>query len=120
MLCTNLPGSHLCCIVASCTGQCDMLIASISHLCCIFSSSFSVALQYKFYANFTCVVFQVKELQKATRIIQALCSEAKGQKRMPVACKVPAVKRSMEKFVFCVKALLHGASHGNSFWMGKF
>jgi Fanconi anemia group D2 protein len=39
---------------------------------------------------------------------------------MPVACKVPAVKRSMEKFVFCVKALLHGASHGNSFWMGKF
>jgi Fanconi anemia group D2 protein len=62
----------------------------------------------------------VKELQKATRIIQALCSEAKGQKRMPVACKVPAVKRSMEKFVFCVKALLHGASHGNSFWMGKF
>lgn len=77
MLCTNLPGSHLCCIVASCTGQCDMLIASISHLCCIFSSSFSVALQYKFYANFTCVVFQVKELQKATRVIQALCSEAK-------------------------------------------
>jgi hypothetical protein len=47
------------------------------------------------------------------------CME-QGQKRMPVACKVPAVKRSMEKFVFCVKALLHGASHGNSFWMGKF
>ena len=42
-----------------------------------------------------------------------------GQKRMPVACKVPAVKRSMERFVFCVKALLHGASHGNSFWMGN-
>lgn len=36
-----------------------------------------------------------------------------------MATKVPAVKRSMEKFIFCVKALLHGASNGSAFWMGK-
>ena len=36
-----------------------------------------------------------------------------------MATKVPAVKRSMEKFIFCVKALLHGASNGSAFWMGN-
>ncbi|KAL2650478.1 hypothetical protein R1flu_018606 [Riccia fluitans] len=61
----------------------------------------------------------VRDLQKATRIIQTLCSDAKGQKRMPVTCKVPLVKRSMERYVFCIKALLHGTSHGDSFWMGN-
>lgn len=39
---------------------------------------------------------------------------------MPVTCKVPQVKRSMERYVFCVKALLHGTSHGSSFWMGIY
>ncbi|KAH7286612.1 hypothetical protein KP509_32G015100 [Ceratopteris richardii] len=61
----------------------------------------------------------VKELQKATRTIQTLCSEAKGSKKMPVTSKVPAVKRSLERYVFCIKALLHSTSQGNSFWMGN-
>ncbi|KAL3701169.1 hypothetical protein R1sor_019191 [Riccia sorocarpa] len=69
--------------------------------------------------NLTKTHEKVRDLQKATRIIQTLCSDAKGQKRMPVTCKVPLVKRSMERFVFCIKALLHGTSHGDSFWMGN-
>ncbi|BFI25358.1 fanconi anemia group D2 protein [Marchantia polymorpha subsp. ruderalis] len=63
--------------------------------------------------------YLVRDLQRATRIIQTLCSDAKGQKRMPVTCRVPLVKRSMERYLFCVKALLHGTSHGDSFWMGN-
>ncbi|MCO5587965.1 hypothetical protein L7F22_041918 [Adiantum nelumboides] len=61
----------------------------------------------------------VKELQKATRTIQTLCSEAKGSKKLPVTSKIPAVKRSLERYVFCIKALLHSVSQGNSFWMGN-
>lgn len=75
--------------------------------------------QAKFEAHKDIIVSSVKELQKATRIVQTICAEAKGHKRMPVATKVPAVKRSMEKFIFCVKALLHGASNGSAFWMGN-
>ncbi|KAI5068077.1 hypothetical protein GOP47_0016422 [Adiantum capillus-veneris] len=61
----------------------------------------------------------IKELQKATRTIQTLCSEAKGSKKLPVTSKIPAVKRSLERYVFCIKALLHSVSQGNSFWMGN-
>ncbi|GMY31923.1 Fanconi anemia group D2 protein homolog isoform X1 [Fagus crenata] len=61
----------------------------------------------------------VRELQKATRTIQALCSEAKGLKQTVITSKIPATKRSMERFLFCVKALLHTTSSGCSFWMGN-
>ncbi|KAJ7549079.1 hypothetical protein O6H91_07G039400 [Diphasiastrum complanatum] len=76
-------------------------------------------LQSHYVTHKEVVISLVKELQKATRIIQTICAEAKGQKKMPVTCKVPAVKRSMERYVFCIKALLHGASNGTSFWMGN-
>ncbi|THU74124.1 hypothetical protein C4D60_Mb04t30040 [Musa balbisiana] len=62
---------------------------------------------------------QVKELQKATRTIQTLCSEAKGLKRTMVTSKVPATKRSMERFLFHVKALLHSTPSDSTFWMGN-
>lgn len=75
--------------------------------------------QAKFEAHKDIIITLVKELQKATRTVQTICADAKGQKRMPVATKVLAVKRSMEKFIFCVKALLHGASNGSAFWMGN-
>ncbi|CAA7406874.1 unnamed protein product [Spirodela intermedia] len=66
------------------------------------------------------VIQMVKELQKATRTIQILCSEAKrGAKRTMVTCRVPAAKRSMERFLFRVKAMLHNTSNGCSFWMGN-
>ncbi|KAM0951992.1 putative fanconi anemia protein FANCD2 [Dioscorea sansibarensis] len=65
------------------------------------------------------IIQTVKELQKATRIIQTLCSEAKGSKRTMITSKIPATKRSMERFVFQVKALLHNTSNGSTFWMGN-
>ncbi|KAL5977478.1 hypothetical protein ACLOJK_021825 [Asimina triloba] len=61
----------------------------------------------------------VKELQKATRTIQIVCSEAKGLKRTMITSKIPATKRSMERFLFHVKALLHNTSNGETFWMGN-
>ncbi|XP_021907461.1 Fanconi anemia group D2 protein isoform X2 [Carica papaya] len=61
----------------------------------------------------------VKELQKATRTMQTLCSEAKGSKQTVITSKVPATKRSLERFLFRVKALLHTTSSGCSFWMGN-
>lgn len=65
------------------------------------------------------IIHLMKELQKATRTIQTLCSEAKGLKQTIITSKIPATKRSMERFLFCVKALLHTTSSGCSFWMGN-
>ncbi|KAF9620306.1 hypothetical protein IFM89_011041 [Coptis chinensis] len=65
------------------------------------------------------VRLELKELQKATRTIQTLCSEAKGSKRTMITTKIPAAKRSMERFLFRVKALLHNTSNGCTFWMGN-
>eukprot|EP01018_Ginkgo_biloba_P031026 Gb_40796 [translate_table: standard] len=89
-------------------------------------------LQARYGAHKDSIITLVKELQKVTRTIQTLCSEAKskrkrvgcvhfmqGFKRTVVTSKIPAVKRSMERYLFCVKALLHSTSHGNSFWMGN-
>lgn len=76
-------------------------------------------LKARYDAHKNSIIMLVKELQKATRTIQTLCSEAKGFKRTVVTSKIPAVKRSMERYLFCVKALLHSTSHGNSFWMGN-
>lgn len=42
----------------------------------------------------------------------------KGLKQTVITSKIPATKRSMERFLFCVKALLHTTSSGCSFWMG--
>ncbi|KAL3537801.1 hypothetical protein ACH5RR_001167, partial [Cinchona calisaya] len=62
------------------------------------------------------IINVVKELQKATRTIQTLCSEAKASKQTTITSKIPATKRSMERFLFRVKALLHATS-GCTFWM---
>ncbi|CAA0828633.1 Unknown protein [Striga hermonthica] len=61
----------------------------------------------------------IRELQKATRTIQTLCSEAKGSKQTAITGKIPATKRSMERFLFHVKALLYETPSGCSFWMGN-
>ncbi|KAF8413568.1 hypothetical protein HHK36_001559 [Tetracentron sinense] len=62
---------------------------------------------------------KVKELQKATRTIQTICSEAKGLKQTIITTKIPTTKRSMERFLFRVKALLHSSSNGCTFWIGN-
>lgn len=43
-----------------------------------------------------------------------------GLKQTTITSKIPSTKRSMERFLFHVKALLHSTSSGCTFWMGKF
>ncbi|PWZ14854.1 Acylpyruvase FAHD1, mitochondrial [Zea mays] len=65
------------------------------------------------------MLIQLKQLQKGTRIIQSICSDAKGNKRTMITSKVPPAKRSMERFLFQVKALLHSCSAEKEFQMGN-
>ncbi|KAL4577980.1 hypothetical protein LXL04_014095 [Taraxacum kok-saghyz] len=65
------------------------------------------------------IIQLVKDFQKGTRTIQTLCSEAKGLKQTGITCKIPATKRSLERLLFRVKALLHSSSSGCKFWMGN-
>ncbi|CAN0890521.1 Fanconi anemia group D2 protein homolog [Linum grandiflorum] len=63
---------------------------------------------------------QLKELQKATRTIQTVCSEAKGMKQTVVTCKIPGTKRSMERLLFRVKGLLQtSTATGCTLWIGN-
>uniref|UniRef100_A0A0E0LHA3 Fanconi anemia group D2 protein n=1 Tax=Oryza punctata TaxID=4537 RepID=A0A0E0LHA3_ORYPU len=65
------------------------------------------------------IIQMIKSLQKATRTIQTICAEAKGHKRTMITSKIPVAKRSLERFLFQVKALLHNCSTEESFWMGN-
>uniref|UniRef100_A0A5B7BAS1 Uncharacterized protein n=1 Tax=Davidia involucrata TaxID=16924 RepID=A0A5B7BAS1_DAVIN len=65
------------------------------------------------------IIQLLTQLQKATRTIQTLCSEAKGLKQTAMSSKIPAMKRSVERFLFHVKALFHTTSIGCTFWMGN-
>ncbi|KAF3787448.1 hypothetical protein EJ110_NYTH14992 [Nymphaea thermarum] len=65
------------------------------------------------------ILQMIKELQRATRTIQTLCSEAKVSRRIMITSKIPYTKRMMERFLFNVKALFHSTSNGCSFWMGN-
>ncbi|KAK9093470.1 hypothetical protein Syun_028381 [Stephania yunnanensis] len=76
-------------------------------------------LQVHFESHGEVIIQLVKELQKATRIMQTLCSEAKGSRRTAITSRIPATKRSMERFLFQVKGLLHNTSSGCTFWMGN-
>ncbi|KAI3445237.1 hypothetical protein Pfo_001902 [Paulownia fortunei] len=76
-------------------------------------------LQAQFQMHKDLILHLIKELQKATRTIQTLCSEAKGSKQTSITGKIPATKRSMERFLFHVKALLYATPSGCSFWMGN-
>ena len=58
-------------------------------------------------------------IEPSSSILTQILVAVQGQKRMPVATKVPAVKRSLEKFLFCVKGLLHSASNGSAFLLGS-
>eukprot|EP00899_Mesostigma_viride_P005633 jgi/Mesvir1/15070/Mv14717-RA.1 len=57
----------------------------------------------------------LERLQKGTRCVQTLCSEGKTRQLVSVAAKVPAVKRVMERFLFTVKALMHGSELAGAF-----
>ncbi|KAF8040824.1 hypothetical protein BT93_B2908 [Corymbia citriodora subsp. variegata] len=76
-------------------------------------------LEVQFQEHQELVIQLVKELQKATRTLQTLCSEAKGLKQMSITTKIPATKRSLERLLFRVKSLLHNSSSECAFWMGN-
>ncbi|MCD7455074.1 hypothetical protein HAX54_026977 [Datura stramonium] len=76
-------------------------------------------LQGQFELHREQIIQMVRELQTATRTIQTLCSEAKGMKQTTITSKIPITKRSMERFLFRVKELLHSTSSGCTFWMGN-
>ncbi|XP_021624026.1 Fanconi anemia group D2 protein homolog isoform X3 [Manihot esculenta] len=76
-------------------------------------------LQAHFRTHSEIIIQLVKELQKATRTIQTLCSEAKGSKQIAITSKIPPTKRSIERFLFHVKALLHTTPTACTFWMGN-
>ncbi|KAJ7964604.1 Fanconi anemia group D2 protein-like [Quillaja saponaria] len=76
-------------------------------------------LQANFQTHNQLIINLVKQLQMATRTIQTLCSEAKGMKRTNITSKIPSTKRSMERFLFHVKALLYTTPSGCTFWMGN-
>ncbi|XP_010327602.2 uncharacterized protein [Solanum lycopersicum] len=76
-------------------------------------------LQGQFELHREQIIQMVRELQTATRTIQTLCSDAKGMKQTAITSKIPITKRSMERFLFRVKELLHSTSSGCTFWMGN-
>ncbi|XP_047315356.1 Fanconi anemia group D2 protein homolog [Impatiens glandulifera] len=76
-------------------------------------------LQSQFQSHSVLIIKMVRELQKATRTLQTLCSEAKGLKQTAITRKIPVTKRSLESFLFHVKALLHTTTSGCTFWMGN-
>ncbi|KAL1536039.1 Fanconi anemia group D2 protein isoform X3 [Salvia divinorum] len=76
-------------------------------------------LEAQFQMHKDLILNLIKELQKATKTIQALCSEAKGSKQTAITGKIPMTKRAMEQFLFHVKALLCKTPSGCSFWMGN-
>ncbi|CAL1385748.1 unnamed protein product [Linum trigynum] len=87
-----------------------------------FVDSFLKAFDYleaHFQTHNDLIIKLLMEFQKGTRTIQTLCSEAKGMKQTAVASKIPATKRSMERFLFRVKALLLTTSTGRTCWIGN-
>ncbi|XP_024986799.1 Fanconi anemia group D2 protein homolog [Cynara cardunculus var. scolymus] len=76
-------------------------------------------LEKHFQGHKPLIIQLFKDFQKGTRTIQTLCSEAKGSKQTSITSKIPATKRSLERFLFRVKALLHSSSNGCTFWMGN-
>ena len=61
-----------------------------------------------------------KAVQATTRTLQAICGEAKTAGELSVAAKVPAVRRTLERFVLRVRGITQAAGNGPSaFWLGN-
>ncbi|KAF5798258.1 putative fanconi anaemia protein FANCD2 [Helianthus annuus] len=76
-------------------------------------------LDSKFQDHKQLIIQLFKDFQFGTRTLQTLCSEAKGLKQTSITSRIPATKRSLERFLFRVKALLHTSSSGCTFSMGN-
>ncbi|KAK9073621.1 hypothetical protein SSX86_007945 [Deinandra increscens subsp. villosa] len=76
-------------------------------------------LETQFQSHKQLIIQLFKDFQMGTRVLQALCSDAKGLKQTSITSKIPATKRSLERFVFRVKALLHSSSSGCTLSIGN-
>ena len=70
----------------------------------------------------------LKDFQLSTRQLQHICSHSKLQKDVALANHVPILKKSLEAFVFRVKAMITvnwneagptGAKMSHTFWVGN-
>ena len=70
----------------------------------------------------------LKDLQMSTRQLQHICSHSKLQKDVALSNHVPLMKKSLESFVFRVKAMLAvnwdvagptGGKMSHTFWVGN-
>ena len=59
----------------------------------------------------------LKNIQQATRYLQSVCQHSKT-KDVSLSNHVPALKKSLETFVFRVKVTLALNKAGSCFWMG--
>jgi len=60
----------------------------------------------------------VKSVQKGGRIAQILCAEGKTKQSMPLTAKVPQVKRTIERFMFHLKAFFTEVGGVDQFTVG--
>jgi Fanconi anemia group D2 protein len=61
----------------------------------------------------------LKNLQQSTRCLQHFCGHSKVVKDVQLVNHVPALKRSLEAFVFHVKAMLAFHNCQEAFWLGN-
>ncbi|KAL1440883.1 hypothetical protein MTO96_009054 [Rhipicephalus appendiculatus] len=61
----------------------------------------------------------LKNLQQSTRYLQHICSHSKLVKDVALTGQVPAVRKSLEGFVFRVKAMLTVNHCREAFWVGN-
>lgn len=61
----------------------------------------------------------LKSMQQSTRYLQHVCQHSKTNKDVSLSNHVPALKKSLETFVFRVKVTLAVNNAVSSFWMGN-
>eukprot|EP00873_Tetraselmis_striata_P007849 jgi/Tetstr1/428113/TSEL_018168.t1 len=61
----------------------------------------------------------MRNLQKGTRVLQAVCGEGKSRRDRATVTKVPALKRTLERFIFRMKAFFHDTDHFKRFVVGN-
>eukprot|EP00879_Flechtneria_rotunda_P023302 GHRR01024651.1.p1 GENE.GHRR01024651.1~~GHRR01024651.1.p1 ORF type:complete len:584 (+),score=288.07 GHRR01024651.1:674-2425(+) len=65
------------------------------------------------------VVELVPAVQKGTRLLQMICTEGKARGAGSLVSYGPAAKKTLESFVFAMKAFCLEMGDGDSFWMGN-
>ncbi|KAI8476445.1 MAG: Fanconi anaemia protein FancD2 nuclease-domain-containing protein [Monoraphidium minutum] len=65
------------------------------------------------------LVALIRDTQKGTKVMQTICNEAKAKRSAPLLSKAPAAKKSLERFIYEVKALFHELGEKDAVWIGN-